>query len=302
MVCGLQISRRIPGPSRREGRGSQRSGSPRAVGAWGSPMKSSDVFVITEDDILKPTGSRKGKGAASSAAVHDTGGHEGSGGGAHKLTVAAPRTVSGAGHRSSPAIASTLSLWVWGLGQFYNGERKLATLFFLCQLQAVAFHYMLYAVWDRLRSFTEVFFVSEWEILLYVGAIDVCLLFLMLFNVAQAYRTAETGGGGRSFPGLHQPIVSGLASMIVPGWGQLLNGQLWKGLLFLSAFAIQGFLLGIYMLSPFYRIVLELDPQQILLKQIITGGMITLFATAQAWVISAYDAVIVACYTRRLRG
>ena len=75
-----------------------------------------------------------------------------------------------------------------------------------------------------------------------------------------------------------------------------------KGILFLMAFLLQACLLGVYMLSPFYRVVLDLDPQQILLKKVITGGMIALFATAQAWVLSPYDAVLVPCYTRRLRG
>jgi hypothetical protein len=37
------------------------------------------------------------------------------------------------------------------------------------------------------------------------------------------------------------------------------------------------------------------------LRKVITGGMVALFATAVAWVISAYDAVLVAFYTRRLR-
>ena len=267
-------------------------------------MKNSDVFVITEDDILKPTGSGKGKSLSGLGAGSFGGDPESAadGSSAINMTVAAPaRRPAARRGGGRPAIASSLSLWIWGLGQLYNGDRKLATLFFLCQVQVAAFHYMLYMTWNRLRQFSEVFFVMEWELLLYVAAIDFCLLFLMIFNVAQAYRTAELSGG-ESFEGLHQPFVSGLASAIVPGWGQILNGQIGKGMLFLTAFVIQAYLLGIYMLSPFYRVVLDLDPQQVLLKTVITGGMLSLFATAQAWVISTYDAVVVARYTKRLRN
>ncbi len=262
-------------------------------------MKNSDVFVITEDDILKPTGTHK-KGAGP---VTDDSNDQPTPFNSAGLTVAAPAPTARRSRRGAgPAIASTLSLWIWGAGQFYNGDRKLATLFFLCQVQVAALHYMLYMSWDRLRNFAELFFVSEWEVLLYVAAVDFCLLALMMFNVAHAYRAAERDNGGERFEGLHQPVVSGLASAIIPGWGQLLNGQLGKGILFLMAFLLQACLLGVYMLSPFYRVVLDLDPQQILLKKVITAGMIALFATAQAWVISAYDAVIVASYTRKLRG
>ena len=260
-------------------------------------MKNSEVFVITEDDILKPSTLSKRKGPRSLDAPSDTAGTMAG----DIPTVAAPARRRNRRKGGSPAIAASLSLWVWGLGQLYNGDARLATLFFLCQAQVAAFHYMLYATWGRLRNFVAVFFISEWELFLYVAAIDICLLFLMMFNVAQAYRTAEIGGHRGRYEGVHQPVVSGVASLLVPGWGQMLNGQLGKGMLFLTVFAMQGYLLGLYMLSPFYRVVLDLDPQQILLRKVITGGMVALFATAVAWVISAYDAVLVALYTRRLR-
>jgi TM2 domain-containing membrane protein YozV len=261
-------------------------------------MKKSEVFVITEDDILKPSSLQKRKGPK--PVDPPAGLIETAPGRAPTMAASVPTTRSG--RRRSPAIASSLSLWIWGLGQLYNGDTKLATFFFLCQAQVAAFHYMLYATWGRLRNFADVFFISEWELFLYVAAIDICLLFLMMFNVAQAYRTAEIVGHGGRYEGMHQPLVSGLASLLVPGWGQMLNGQLGKGMVFLSVFVLQGYLLGLYMLSPFYRVVLDLDPQQVLLRQVITGGMVALFATAVAWVISAYDATLVACYTRRLRG
>lgn len=260
-------------------------------------MKNSEVFVITEDDILKPSSlPKKKKGPRSvdsSRQAIDTAPGD-------IPTVAASATRSRR-RGGSPAIASSLSLWIWGLGQLYNGDPKLATFFFLCQVQVAALHYMLYATWSRLRNFAEVFFINEWELFLYVAAIDICLLFLMMFNVVQAYRTAETNSRRGVYEGMHQPAVSGLASLLVPGWGQMLNGQLGKGMVFLTVFVLQGYLLGLYMLSPFYRVVLDLDPQQILLRKVITGGMIALFATAVAWVISAYDAVLVAFYTRHLR-
>jgi TM2 domain-containing membrane protein YozV len=262
-----------------------------------------EVFVITEDDILKPGDKSRAKGkgpgpVAVAKAPKDK---------ADPLeeTMADRPVASRAsrGGRSGPAAASSLSLLMWGLGQLYNGDTRLAILFAMCEALILAFHYMLYMTWDRIRSFVHLFFVSEWEMMLYASSIDLCVIFLMIYNVAQAYRTAEARGG--QFHGLRRPFVSGLASLLVPGWGQLLNGQLGKAMFFLFAFLLQVYVLGVYLLSPFYRIVSEidiLDPKQMLLNNSIRVGAAIVNATLLLWLLSTYDAVVVARYSRRARG
>src|SRR6267378_750309 len=90
-----------------------------------------EVFVITEDDILKPSGKGKGPRALPSpkgarAAERSAGVDE---------TVAGATAPSRSGRRRrNPAAASTLSLFLWGLGQLYNGDGKLAALFLLCEI------------------------------------------------------------------------------------------------------------------------------------------------------------------------
>ena len=261
-------------------------------------MKQGEVFVITEDDILNPSGSESNLTGSSQTAPASRQGSEGGRTTASKLSSAPTVLGDRSSRRMNPATAATLSMWVWGLGQFCNGDRQLGVLFFLCEMQIAAFHYMLYRTWEGIRRAAELFFVSETELLLYVAAADFCLIFFMAFNVAQAYRGAETRGV--HFEGLHSPILAGIASSLVPGWGQLLNGQLGKATVFLAAFLLQLYLIGLYLFSPFYRVVLDLDPQQILLKNAISAGMVLLFATALCWLISAYDAFLVARYTRRL--
>jgi hypothetical protein len=260
-------------------------------------VKEDDVFVITEDDILKPAERLKGRAAARGGPATVTRMPEKtrSAGGDADPAVATSMVGRNRGARSTnPAAAGTLSLWVWGLGQFYNGDTKLAALFVLCEILVVAFHYMLHEIWDSLCQFSHLFFISEWELVLYVSALDFCLIFFMIYNVSQAYRAAESRGS--RFNGLQTPVVSALASMLVPGWGQMLNGQLRKGAVFLFAFLVQAYLITLYMLSPFYRIVIDLDPREILLRKAIWGGMAVLFLTALSWLISAYDAMLVARY------
>src|SRR5262249_52030961 len=148
--------------------------------------------------------------------------------------TAASHTRMGTGRAAG---AASMSLWIWGSGQWLNGDRDLAGLLFAWQLQIAALHYLVASLWGSIRRMAHVFFVSEWELLLYAAALDFWLIFLLLFNVSQAYRSAERSGG--QFGGLKSAWLSGLTSLLVPGWGQILNGQLRKGLFFLMAFVTQ---------------------------------------------------------------
>ena len=259
-----------------------------------------DVFVIGEEDILKPTEGSKKRASSGSVSSGSPRSKPTMGGGKEARETAFMSTAAtrpGA-RTTNPAIASSLSLCVWGLGQLYNGDRKLGVLFFLWEIQLLAFHYLMYMAWDQIRYFSHIFFLSEWELVLYVSSVDFCMIFLVIFNVAQAYRHAEATG--RIFEGFHSPIAAGVASAVIPGWGQLLNGQLGKAVLFLFVFFMQIYLVGLYLFSPLYRVVLQLDQTENSLRQVIWVGMGTLFAAALFWLISTYDAILVARYTRRL--
>jgi TM2 domain-containing membrane protein YozV len=257
-----------------------------------------EVFVITEEDILTPGGRKKGEkktplslakgGRAERAAAAET-----------VAEAPAPRRRPVVRGPAGPAAASTLSLFVWGLGQLYNGQTRVATLFILCELLILSFHYLLYMTWEQIRTFAHLFFVSEWELMLYASSIDFCVILFLIYNVAHAYRSAEARTG--RFEGLRRPVVAGLASALIPGWGQLLNGQLGKAAFFLFSFLAQVYLLVLYLHSPFMRILADLnllDPGALLLNKARLAGMAILFGGALLWSLSAYDAVIVAHHGR----
>lgn len=247
--------------------------------------RQTDVFVIDGDTVLKspkPTVVKPAGGAQTVPLTPETRG--------------AVATVADRGPSNRAAGASSLSLFLWGGGQWVNGDRDLAILLFLWQVLIVAVHYLVISIWSPIRRMAHVFFIEEWEVLMGAAAIDFWLMFLLLFNVSQAYRSAERQRG--RCRGMGNPWLSGLASAVIPGWGQLLNGQLKKGLFFLFGFLLQGYLLAYYLATPLYRIVSDLDPNQRLLREIINAGQIALGVTALLWLVSAYDAVLVARYTR----
>jgi len=249
--------------------------------------RQSDVFVIDGDTVLRA----QPKTAVAKAA----------GPGAQTVPLMAEGSgTRGAGpdgtQSARPAGAASLSLYVWGSGQWLNGDRDLAVLLVLTQALIIALHYLVIATWSPIRRMAHIFFIEEWELLLGAAAIDFWLIFLLLFNVSQAFKSAERQRG--PFHGLKRPWLSGLTSLIVPGWGQLLNGQLRKGLCFLMAFVVQAYLLAFYLMTPLYRIVSDLDPNQQVLRDIIQYGKLALIATSLLWMMSVYDAVLVARYTK----
>jgi hypothetical protein len=248
-----------------------------------------EVFVIDGDDLIKPTGkTESSRNPAGPQAVPPV---------EAGATVASTRaTAATRGGPGRAAGAASLSLWVWGSGQWMNGDRDLAVLLFLWQILIAALHYFVASTWSALRRMAHVFFISEWELLLYAAALDFWLIFLLVFNVSQAYRSAERHRG--RFHGFKRPCLAGLASIMVPGWGQILNGQLGKGLVFLFVFVTQAYLLAFYLCTPLYGIVADLDPARTLLRSLIQGGQVGLVVTAQTWFVSVYDAVLVARYTR----
>ena len=249
--------------------------------------RTGEVFVIDGDDLIK----KQPKAAVVKA-------------GAGSETFPAGETRSSApdvarspsGHSARPPAAASLSLFVWGSGQWLNRDRDLAVLLCLWQVLIVALHYLVANTWGTLKRMAHIFFISEWEMLLYAAALDFWLIFLLVFNVSQAYRSAERQRG--PCRGLRQPWLSGMLSILVPGWGQIVNGQIGKGSAFLFMFVTQVYLLGFYLLTPLYRIVSDLDPNQGLLRDLIWYGKIFTVVSAQLWLLSVYDAVLVARYTR----
>src|SRR6266446_6888806 len=162
-----------------------------------------EVFEIDGDVALKA----RAKAAARAGA------------GASPMGLAESNTVASHSRRGGSgraAGAASLSLWVWGSGQWLNGDRDLAGLLFAWQLQIAAIHYLVASLWGSIRRMAHVFFVSEWELLLYTAALDFWLIFLLLFNVSQAYLCAERSLG--RWEGLSKAGLAGRASFVLALW------------------------------------------------------------------------------------
>ncbi|MCK9418648.1 MAG: hypothetical protein M0R70_04615 [Nitrospirae bacterium] len=131
----------------------------------------------------------------------------------------------------NPAAAYTLSLFFWGAGQIYNGQKEKG-LWFLFSMLLSYTGVVLSLVYGKplfhaLRSYgisSLVIFMAA-EILLF------CVLVFWNYNAGDAYHTAVRARKTpfTEVPGRVYPV---LCSLLIPGWGQHLNGQPVKGSIF----------------------------------------------------------------------
>jgi TM2 domain-containing membrane protein YozV len=141
----------------------------------------------------------------------------------------------------NPASAYSLSIICWGAGQFYNNQRGKGALFFFTMLifftgiflSFLYVKFLLQVLGTYKFSVADVFLAAE------------LLLFLVLmfwtYNAGDAYHTAVKARA-MPFAGIQNQAYPFLCSLLLPGWGQFLNGQpikgsIYAGLSVLSIFA-----------------------------------------------------------------
>jgi hypothetical protein len=198
--------------------------------------------------------------------------------------------------RSRAFIASSLSLFVCGAGQAYNGQWKLGILLFLTEVLAVAGHWSVVKLWPVLKDLGYIFAIGDLEIFVFLAIADFLLVFFLLYNIAQAYHQAEMEGD--AFHGFQQPVLSGLASLVIPGWGQLLNAQLGKALFFLFCVLTDAYAVALLTLTPFYHFAAELNLDRLPPQRATQIGLGIALSGVLIWVLSVYDAFLVARYRR----
>jgi hypothetical protein len=242
-----------------------------------------DCYIIEEDDLLdsvkrlERSGAKVGKSGLR---------------GLDATLRSVRRRPQGSG--AGAGVASSLSMFICGAGQAANGQWKLGLLLFLTEALAVAAHWCVVRSWSFFRDLAHIFAISEEELFLGLAAADFLLVFFLLYNIAQAYHQGEANSG--EYEGIRIPILSGLASMIVPGWGQLLNAQLGKGLFFLFCILTEIYVVALLILTSFFRLFPRLGIETLLQTRGEVVQLCLFFFASMIWVLSVYDAYLVSRY------
>jgi TM2 domain-containing membrane protein YozV len=132
----------------------------------------------------------------------------------------------------NPAIAFSLSIIIWGGGQFYNGRWKEGTMFLLLMMTFVVFPSVGVLCWDDLKPLMEVLPAGTSTVASAIMACYLAGLCVWLYGARRAYVTATREMSVR-FEGVTNTLLPPFCSLLVPGWGQFLNGQGKKGTFFL---------------------------------------------------------------------
>ena len=214
-------------------------------------------------------------------------------------TAAAPRRVrrpSATSHptgRPHPAVTSSLSLFVPGLGQMVAGE-PVAGLFYASAIACVAtVARALVVSLDRILPTLDLIEIPRVAAGIALGVLAIAAASLHLASVSSAY--ASTSSKGRSAA---HPVVTGLASAIVPGWGQLLVGHRARAAFFLASLWIAA--AGWALASP--EGVADLRAIGLVIPASAKSGwgpvaLITL--PALTWALAVYDAAVGGIAKRR---
>jgi hypothetical protein len=129
----------------------------------------------------------------------------------------------------NPGMAASLSLLIWGAGQFYNRQRKLGFFFILLMFNFYLVLNQVILSWTAITANLKAIHISLSDLFLVIGIFYASGVIFWVFNILQAYHRADKTCID-PFQGIKNPFPVVFCSLLVPGWGQLLNGQFKKGL------------------------------------------------------------------------
>lgn len=191
--------------------------------------------------------------------------------------------------QKDPAKAYNLSMFYWGGGQLYNDQLRKGGIFMVLMLLVFGGIVLGIIYGVELDQFllgrgiprSRTFLVAE-----------VLLFFVLLFwvsNAADAYRTAARTRKMR-FRGVSSRVTPFLGSLLVPGWGQFLNGQPIKGSLFSVLTVIAGFSVLTVVLTFLVWPLLDADDARFIVEEIFAVCLLMAPLAPLLWTLSIYDA------------
>ncbi len=179
--------------------------------------------------------------------------------------------------------SATLSLFFWGLGQMYNKQYRKGILLFLLMVLGASIFYFILNLWDQIPWANLVIFLS-------LAGIALLAILVWLYQILEAYRVAERKQGGE-FSGIEKPFLAATASFLIPGWGQLVNGQPKKAVFFLLFHFLRCWLVGLLWLTPFVWQRLTEGPERIFFEKFLLGTAISIPLIIFCWLLSISDAI-----------
>ena len=189
----------------------------------------------------------------------------------------------------NPFLSFSLSIIVWGSGQFYNRQIRLGILYFLFMINFYLFMSIITIYWGFIKSSFKTIYIDGSGTILIFGIFYLAGIIVWHLNAWQAY-FKSTSINEQSLKGVRMKLLPVMCSLIIPGWGQLLNGQTKKGVFFqvfsITAIAILSFILIILLVWP----TLESSQSRLIVEWIFTISVILSPFILVIWIVNIFDA------------
>jgi len=205
-------------------------------------------------------------------------------------------------HGGLPRLGASCSMLLSGCGHLIHHRWKTGVFYLAVFAGALATPFLLGLAWPRLETLAARQGLGAGDLLVGLLLLDVFFIAAWLSSVSSAYAI------GRAYRGdvvdeAASPLAAAAASVLVPGWGQIVNGQIGKALVFLAV-VYAGALGGLAWLAlpgPIARLstgmlggVSSTLPVLVVTVALAVIGSVT-------WALSVYDAALVARYHGRPR-
>jgi TM2 domain-containing membrane protein YozV len=193
--------------------------------------------------------------------------------------------------QKSPAVAFSLSLLVWGAGQIYNRQGKIGLLLSLLMANFYLGLGLLWLYGTSITAFLGAYHITPSHLMMAASAFYLSGLMLWFFSAQQAYHRANKKRTD-PFRGVENRFYPAFCSLLIPGWGQYLNGQAKKGSFFLMltmiAFFVFPALLVIPSLWPMLKTAMD---RRIWESYMVAALFLTPLVVLLVWPLSAFDAL-----------
>jgi len=189
----------------------------------------------------------------------------------------------------NPSLAYSLSIIIWGWGQFFNRQWRLGILSLLFMINFYLFISIVIIYWESFRFYFELVYFDCSGALLVFFLFYLSGLIFWYFNAWQAYYK-RIMINAMSSEGIKMQLLPPVCSLLMPGWGQLLNGQTKKGLFF-QLFAFTGFAtLPFILIILFVWPTLEASRSRLIIEWIFSISVILSPFILMMWIYNIFDA------------
>lgn len=192
--------------------------------------------------------------------------------------------------QKNPAVAFSWSILVWGGGQIYRNQGSIGALLLLLMVNFYADPVLIWLYRDPVLAWLRGLAITSSQILTAATLFYFSGLLVWLSSAEQAYHRI-TADRTEPFRGIDSSWIPTVCSMVLPGWGQFLNGQAQKGALFLLVGLLGFFAVPTALLIWFFWPHLETATDRLFWERNLVALIFVTPIVLLLWPLNCFDAL-----------